>query len=87
MTSADSLETDILEDRRTGKVLCIIVQQPPGPEPLRLLFTATHVSAGLKFLHSRGSYLKSSLKQLDLDRNRPVAPAGAQGMPEKDRDM
>lgn len=47
---ADSLETDILEDRRTGRALCIIVQQPPGLEPLSDFRSQPHMSLqGINF--------------------------------------
>lgn len=81
-----SLETDMPESK--GWMGMVTVQQPPGFGPLwsRVSAYTAPASAGQKFLGSERSYLKSPLKQLDLDGNRAAATVGTREKPEKDRD-
>lgn len=83
VTLVKSLETDMPESKGM-----VTVQQPPGFGPLwsRVSAYTAPASAGQKFLGSRGSYLKSPLKQLDHAGNRAAATAGTPEKPEKDRD-
>lgn len=72
-----------------GEGSMVTVQWPPGLGPLWSGTSAysAFASAGRKFLRSRGSYLKSPLKQLDLDGNRAAATAKTREKLEKGRDI
>ena len=56
VTSAESLETDIPEDGRTGGRSMLIILQLMARNLLECLFTATRVPAGHKFLAAEGLF-------------------------------